>query len=467
MYIVNTEITARWNLAPTDSPLAESAYDIRVVPPTLEGTYTNDGVVNYIAPSENYGGTLSYIFTPMLNGRWTIYLTTGTGANYQIIGEKTLWVFLEAPTRVGSTIALSVSSIPVINIFNTSSQGYDNQWNVIDGLCQDPSNPHIIWFCGEHAPTDAKASIASIDTVTGEITEYLEVVNFSSGKVCYDMAMNENGRIVITDGALYRAYYSDAPYTTWTQCTHVDWNPSFSIVKGLEYDPYLGVYWWLTQSALGVSSDGITFYTQKYDFAGDDVLEYNVESSKFIQRIALNSNNVLYSMSSPFGGGDQGIFAWPGVPPIGSLPVPWENIDGNTDLYGPGVTSGSVIAIAPALDKNSVWAISVLGFMIQAVGGVNFSYASVVDISSDITGTPIQMFTIHDFGKSFLVCDTGGSLNYYESTDMVTWVVSTDERLTNYTINALDAKICHYFDDSGIAFVDHVSLFNDQIVAMV
>jgi hypothetical protein len=114
MYLIDTEITCRWKLAPTGSPVPEANYDIRVVPPGLSGTYTDSGIVDYVAPSANYGGSLAYKFTPTVNGLFKVTLSIGTGANYQVIGEKKLWVFSSAPTSVGSTLVSSaLASTPV------------------------------------------------------------------------------------------------------------------------------------------------------------------------------------------------------------------------------------------------------------------------------------------------------------------------------------------------------------------
>lgn len=112
MYLTNNEITVKWIIPPTDTPLLASDYDISIVLSSLAGTYTDGGIVNYSAPGVNFSGTLEYLFTPLAIGRYRLVLSTGTGASYTIIDEKDFWVFENAPTQVNVTKILSAKSYP-------------------------------------------------------------------------------------------------------------------------------------------------------------------------------------------------------------------------------------------------------------------------------------------------------------------------------------------------------------------
>lgn len=111
MFIVNNEITITWVIAPTASPLAESAYDIKFSPSDLDGTYTDAAIINYVAPTAEFAGSIQYKFTPDKAGRYKIYLTTGTAASYVVLDKKNFWVFCAALTTAPSTEVLGLAPI--------------------------------------------------------------------------------------------------------------------------------------------------------------------------------------------------------------------------------------------------------------------------------------------------------------------------------------------------------------------
>lgn len=107
MYTVGNEITVTWVIPPTDIPLVASDYDIRVIPSGLNGSYTDAGITNYVAPSEFYAGSMTYTFTPTSIGRFQLWLSTGTGLRYKILNKKNFWVFASSPVSAASTRAIS------------------------------------------------------------------------------------------------------------------------------------------------------------------------------------------------------------------------------------------------------------------------------------------------------------------------------------------------------------------------
>lgn len=110
MFIVDNEITITWLLDPTDTPLLAVDFDIKVVNSGLGITYTDDNIVNYIAPTAEFAGSIQYLFTPLQQGRYQIYLTCGVALAYLILDKKDFWVFCEAP-----------DSAPVIEVLDAPS----------------------------------------------------------------------------------------------------------------------------------------------------------------------------------------------------------------------------------------------------------------------------------------------------------------------------------------------------------
>ncbi len=475
MYIVGNEITITWVIAPTDSPLTAEDYDIRFVPSSLDGTYTDDAILTYVAPSALYAGSFTYLFTPNHVGRYQIYLTTGTAASHQVLNKKDFWVFKDAPSSVPSIVVYGPGSYPGEQPYNSQAIGYDNQFYRIDGVCMDPVLPNTLWFCGEHVSGDTKASIAKIDTLTGTITEYLNLVTFPVGKLPGAIAVNRTGRVILTnrtiEGADYEAYYSDSPYTSWTKCTRSAFSTTAAGAGSVKYDNYLDVFWWLTGTKLGVSIDGITFTEQTFDRYGNDVNEISLSSQETIFRLNDVGANVLYCMTATLGGGGERIMATTIAPPFGSQPRAWQDMDGQEDFFGAGPDAQNICGIAPNLERTSAWAMGVEnGYMVEAVGGTGFG-GTVTDISGQITGVPTRFFTIHDFRKSFLGCRDGGAWNWYESTDMLIWTPSIDTRITGFNwearLNTDFTQYAMYANNSGVCFVDEVATNNYQIVAMI
>jgi hypothetical protein len=127
MYLIDNEITATWVLAPTAIPLTANDFDISIMPSSLEGTYTDGGVINYTAPTVDTAGSLSYAFTPTAPGKYEVTLGVGTGLTYSIQQHtKNFWAFAIAPITLNSlkvTGALSYPQEPPPKLVNEGSFG--------------------------------------------------------------------------------------------------------------------------------------------------------------------------------------------------------------------------------------------------------------------------------------------------------------------------------------------------------
>jgi hypothetical protein len=138
MYILGNEITVSWVLAPTDSPLLASDYDISFVPSTLDGTYTDDGIINYVAPSEFYSGCLQYKFTPIADGHYRLALTTGAGG---YTGDWTIenWATVNWGYFVGVAGDLSPTDIEGVEVLLLIYHATPGLYLQMDGSVQIPS----------------------------------------------------------------------------------------------------------------------------------------------------------------------------------------------------------------------------------------------------------------------------------------------------------------------------------------
>lgn len=472
MYIAGNEITITWIIPPTGSPLLASDYDIRFIGGNLAATYTNNGIINYVPPTVNTSGSLQYLFTPANDGRYKIFLTCGIAGAYEVIDKKDFWVFCDPSTTLPSTTILAPSSVGGVKCVNTTAQSFTMQWATMTGICLDPSDKNVIWFVGVQQNADAEVGIGNVNISTGVITEFPNTVTMSGAKVAGAIAVSETGRVVVinltAEASSYYLYYADAPYTNWTRSTQ-----DFSTVSAghtdLWYDKQLGLYWWLTGTNMGVSYDGADFTEQQIDGRGDNNFMEKFQSAAAVRRFkdigAAGNTSVLFGWVTSLGGGfGERIWTNTSATFPGTLPEDWMVLEGIRGVYDPDPPSASVTicGFAPDLDKQSIWTVGAGGgvaYIIQAVNGRDFDGNTTVNIDSQLNGnTPVRFFTIHDFGKSFIGCYDGGNWTWFESTNMTTWVVSTDTRIVSLLWTAQSAKnlwkFLQYEDDSGVAWIE-------------
>lgn len=99
MYIVDTNIVVNWILPATDSPLGLADLDIYITPPGGEVVYINGAITgnNYIAPTVDTHGTVSYVLTPDILGLWKIVLASGENE------EKVLYTEYKIKVSINDT----------------------------------------------------------------------------------------------------------------------------------------------------------------------------------------------------------------------------------------------------------------------------------------------------------------------------------------------------------------------------
>lgn len=474
MYVVNNEITITWTLAPTGSPLLATDYDIRIVPSDLDGTYNDASIINYDAPAADRGGSLQYSFTPLAPGRWTIFLATGTGAAQTVLDEKNIWVFPTAEIgSQASTKMFGALSNPQAPPFLTTTETF-LAWRSIDGVCQDPTNPNVIWVSGWIEFADSNGSIASIDYVTGDVTVYDEVLSFTDNPV--GIAMNTNGRLCVLDDSPvsndYRGFYSDAPYTTWTEFTYNGLNITNTGQVDVYYDIVTDAFFWNTGTRLATSEDGADWHEQTMDRYADNVSEISVTSQSWVIRHALiGGASVIYGGSASVGGGGERIWAADILTSeLGSAPFNWQDLEGYEDIWGSGYGSDKPMAPARDLDKTKVWLLAPTNKLLipSDTSGTTFNKADIIDISGTVTGNPYYFFTVDDFGYAYIISQDTGVWKVWESTDMETWAQSSDTRLDGYIYysetNRNQAKFVSFFDGSGFAIIVDGGLNNVNVL---
>ena len=330
MYIVGNEITVTWVLGPTDSPLAESAYDISIIPSNLEGTYTDAAIINYVAPTATTAGSIQYAFTPQYPGRWRITLTTGTGASYTVLEENHFWIFASASVSVGSNKVLSAISNPYPNFVGpVSMDGTSGIWREMHAVCRHHSDPTKLVCVGLEVFTDIGVSIGVIDLTDGTITVIKEPFG-SSVTQAAGIACDGVGRYVLsqnnsTANFYYRHYADSTNLSAWTQCTDSGWNSQFHGGGWMRYSDELGFWFMGDQISVYMSEDGATWYQQNMDTVVSTDIPM-IQCWGMLDTWQYKIGQIYF----------PGSFERPVkmVPTTSSLPLPWQNVVAGQEIGG-------------------------------------------------------------------------------------------------------------------------------------
>jgi len=94
MYLLNTDITVNWVLNVTSDTILLSDLDIKIEQPSGLSDYIPNAITaeNYVQPTENSKGSVSYTFTASILGLWIITLTNGTEAINTIYSSSKLFI---------------------------------------------------------------------------------------------------------------------------------------------------------------------------------------------------------------------------------------------------------------------------------------------------------------------------------------------------------------------------------------
>jgi hypothetical protein len=471
-YLAGNEITITWVLAPTGSPLTAADYDIHVMPSNLAGTYTDSGIVNFVAPSASTAGSLQYIFTPLIWGEYRVVLSTGTGAAFTIVDEKNLYVFetisgIASVTNVyGLPRRPKFSSVPI----DTREQA-DIGWREMQGVCEDKTNGNIL-VCGWREFADVNGTVQILNPKDETYTNYT-TVPFTD---VHDVSIDNNGRIYVVKGSAsagneYEVFYSDSPYTSWTTCPKP--TTAFAGVGSLFYDPHLRKLWWMTSTktlCLDTNDATATFFEQQY-LSDITASNQSCSSASGMRRFDIGGQSWLMWGGLTLGGGFAGQETWWATTVSSPTPTPYSGatIDHVLDAYG-DLYSGQKISQffqIPGGGRVIGWPVS--GLLISSTSGS--TWPTVTDLSA-VPGMDVVSwyhgFNIEAFNKCIMYGQTAGAVpSYWESTDGLNWSKSTDTRFTGYKIQN-DSDLSHQaveeLSNGGVAFISVISSFDHRVV---
>ncbi len=89
MFVVNTEIKVNWLLPHTTENVDFTDFDVKIVNPNKEVTYINSAVneSDFVKPTHNSTGAVSYTYTPDIEGVWKVILCRGEAPDFDIYYE--------------------------------------------------------------------------------------------------------------------------------------------------------------------------------------------------------------------------------------------------------------------------------------------------------------------------------------------------------------------------------------------
>lgn len=402
MYLINNEITVTWILPPTDTPLAASDYDIRITTGSLEGTYTDAGIINYTAPTSESGGSIQYQFTPLAQGRYRLNLTTGLSTGCTRLDEKSYWVFGESPVTAGNLKVLSKLSypVPIINPppIVSGGAGWEDIYEIFD-MKSDGTN--ILFSAARQNTTKAIWKTDHQLSAPVEVAAW-NVTNFSNAVAQRELQFVEyipslDRWITATDGG--DVYYSDDTGATWTACTM--YTPGWSLTAAdtltVHWNPHLGYLYVASSdfSTMQVSTDGITFGRQQdlqvlggsHPYKLYDAGTYNVNGKK----IHILSQWEEYCWKDVDTGGSTG---WTKTPNQGVIG------DGGTWTLSNWETDGATIMVS-AFDR-----VAMNEDPTVHANWVEYTIGDMGIGTEDIHG----LMYIPEFDRPWIMCQAGSGL---------------------------------------------------------
>ena len=91
-YSKDSTLTFEWVIRPNASPPAKADLDIKLQLPDRSTTYTNDGVLTYVAPTATAQGSATYELTPTVVGRYQVTLSIGGDTEYIVKSFREIYV---------------------------------------------------------------------------------------------------------------------------------------------------------------------------------------------------------------------------------------------------------------------------------------------------------------------------------------------------------------------------------------
>ena len=432
IYLINNSITVTWVLGPTDNVIPEAEYDIQIITSGLEGSYTDGGIINYVAPTSITAGSIQYVFTPLAPGKYQLVLSTGEGNGYSELDKKDFWLFEEVPVSFTSTKILGALSRPQAKLFPTETQEWTSpNWYTISGITQHPTDTDMLYIFGREGFGDSLSTLQIYNFRTGAFTNY-KTVPFNDPN---SIAVTPSGRVYVLQGeSPYACYWADAPYSSWTAATG-------SAPGGggdINYDPVLDRMWWgTTTKMLVAAADATVFSYQNFELAPPGGSQFNCGNSVYwVRKEIAGTNFALWSGDVPISPSASERIYMNSQGAGAALPLTYTDVPEILDIYGSGGPYSAQVPKGSALTPDgSKWFVTGSGMILNStLDGITWG-EDFVDLAT-ISGLTTfgYMFGVPAFNKMLVVGTNGATFEWWESSDGLTWAQSTDIRFTTYNV---------------------------------
>ena len=120
MYLLDSEITVRWQILPSDIIIDREDLDLLITSPDGSTHYLASAILpqNYTPYSATSPGLAKYKITPNVEGKWVMSLVIGDKSSYQVLSQVDIFVFdrvYSTPEyRVGNVIAAPPVRLAVV-----------------------------------------------------------------------------------------------------------------------------------------------------------------------------------------------------------------------------------------------------------------------------------------------------------------------------------------------------------------
>jgi len=280
-HLINTTITFEWIIQPNAAPLVKADFDVALTLPSGVSTYTDDGVLTYVAPTATTQGKITYELTPICVGRHQATLSDGTNLAHIVQAYREIYV-VDVPGYVlnGTPAKLTrgpeICPDPYITNFpiNSSNDLWAENY-AIYGLGYDGGDL-VVFSARQNTPIFDNIGLY---TTTPELDEpvFIKEANTLPGWQGGNSLLGQFAYSPTLDIWVISSYYGDA---WWTEdlvnftyiplatgiAGHTDWNGLTDAPMGVWWNPGLQLFYRASRAvqarALMVSSDGKTWVSQ-------------------------------------------------------------------------------------------------------------------------------------------------------------------------------------------------------------
>ena len=272
----NSTVTFKWTILPTGSPPVAADFDILLILPDFQGSYTDDNITSYVAPTATTQGQVTFDLPLPQLGRYIVKLATGVSTALIVNATREIYavdlpphILLGAQGKLtqGPEIARRIVRAPTgstegdpdwanIQIYGV---GYDGDDTVVVSAFHNGTGEYRVYVSGADLLTPTEFNMTGITGWTSGIFQLFQWIEYSTTLSRW-VAYTGRGKGFYCDG-------DPSVGANWTEITYPTNRPSmgaFTNVRLMQWSPLMQMFVTFqdgnSNDTAEVSVDGITWY---------------------------------------------------------------------------------------------------------------------------------------------------------------------------------------------------------------